>query len=173
MEVSWTLSEIDEGVKFLVLRAEDPVREFDNIDAAVIGRDGLSFAVKDMSCEPGKTYVYRVELEQEGSRRILFETGPVSAPAMPLALFQNAPNPFNPSTSIGFHLPERSRVRIDVYDVTGRLMATLLDGVCPGGSHTVEWNGLDRAGSRVSSGVYFYRLVAGKSVLTRKMVLLR
>ena len=173
IEISWTLSEADEGVEFIVLRAEDPGRIFEEIDGASIERDGMRFILKDLAYEPGVTYVYRVELEEESGRRILFETEKISSPALPFTLFQNVPNPFNPSTSIGFYLPERCRVRVDVYDVAGRHVSTLVDGVRPGGSHTVEWNGVDKTGIQAASGVYFYRLVAGKTVQTKKMVMLR
>jgi hypothetical protein len=173
IEISWTLSEVGEETEFYVLRAEARGMIFKGIDGARLERDGMEFVLKDLSYEPGMTYVYRVELEEQGSRRVLFETDEINAPALPLTLMQNVPNPFNPSTTIGFYLPEKSHVRVDVYDVTGRHMSTLIDEVRPGGSHSVEWNGVDKAGSTAASGVYFYRLIAGKTVLTNKMVMLR
>ena len=173
IEISWTLSEADEGTEFFVLRAETPGMIFEEIAGARLERDGMKFVLNDLSCEPGLTYVYRVEFEEESNRHVLFETDEISAPALPMSLFQNVPNPFNPSTSIGFYLPERCHVRIDVYDVTGRLVSTLMNEVRSGGSHTAEWNGVDRTGKAVASGVYFYRLIAGKTVLTKKMVMLR
>jgi flagellar hook assembly protein FlgD len=105
---------------------------------------------------------------------VLFETGAVSTPAMPLTLRQNHPNPFNPSTTIEYYLPEAAVVTLDVYSADGKLVARLARGERQErGTHTVCWSGLDGQGSAVSSGVYFYRLQAGKETLSRKMVLMR
>jgi len=89
-------------------------------------------------------------------------------------LEQNYPNPFNPQTTIAFSLKQRGRVRVDVYNVAGQLVKTLLDETRAAGSHTdVRWDGTDAHGSRVASGVYLYRLVSNEFSDTRKMVLLK
>lgn len=86
----------------------------------------------------------------------------------------NHPNPFNPSTTITFSLPAAASVSLEVYDVQGRLVRTLISGdAFPIGSHDVVWNGKNNRGVEVSSGVYFYRLTAGAETLTRKAVLLK
>lgn len=90
-----------------------------------------------------------------------------------LDLAQNVPNPFNPVTTVAFRLPAPVEVRLRVYDVRGREVATLLDGPMDGGKHAVVWNGTDDGGREVASGVYWYRLEAAGRVLSRKMVLLR
>lgn len=89
------------------------------------------------------------------------------------ALAEIWPNPFNPSTSIRFSISYKTDVRIAVYDVSGRLVRTLRDGVMDAGYHAVQWNGLSDRGTSVASGVYFCRMSAGKTEETRKMVLLR
>ncbi len=83
-------------------------------------------------------------------------------------LFQNYPNPFNPSTEIRYDLSARARVVLKVFDMLGREVATLVDGIKEAGSHDVIWNA-----GRSASGVYFYRLQAGDFVRIRKMVVLR
>ncbi|MGM0460258.1 MAG: T9SS type A sorting domain-containing protein [Bacteroidota bacterium] len=83
-------------------------------------------------------------------------------------LYQNYPNPFNPSTTIGFELGTAERVALDVYDITGRKVAELIDGPMSAGYHTVRFDG-----SRLSSGVYFYRLTANNFVQTRRLVLVK
>jgi len=88
-------------------------------------------------------------------------------------LGQNFPNPFNPETVIQVDLPEPMRVDLVIYDVEGRLVARLADGVAPAGTSTYRWNGRDSAGHAVASGVYVYQLKAGKGTISRKMVLLR
>ena len=89
------------------------------------------------------------------------------------ALNQNYPNPFNPATTIAFDLPLSSRVTLEVFDITGRLVRTLVDGQMPAGRHRVIWDGRGEAGQPVASGVYLYRLQAGDFVQTRKMVLMQ
>jgi hypothetical protein len=90
-----------------------------------------------------------------------------------VTLAQNVPNPFNPSTSIKIGLPAGGRVELSIYDTAGRLVRTLVEGTLAQGFRSVEWDGTDGAGHRVSSGVYFYRLDAGGETITRKMVLLK
>ena len=173
IEVAWTIAATDEAYAFAVSRAVGD-GEFAAISSADIAHDGLSFAFVDRGVEPGTTYRYRVSVMDEGGARVLFETGAVSTPAMPLALHQNHPNPFNPSTTITYYLPEASVVTLDVYSADGKLVARLVDREAQArGTHTARWSGLDARGSAVSSGVYFYRLQAGKETLSRKMVLMR
>jgi unsaturated rhamnogalacturonyl hydrolase len=101
-------------------------------------------------------------------------TGVLEAPpALSMKLEQNVPNPFNPTTTIGFSLAEALPARLIVYDVAGRRVKTLVDETTTAGPHRVTWDGTDDAGRRVASGVYFYRLTAGASTETKKMMLLK
>ena len=88
-------------------------------------------------------------------------------------LVQNYPNPFNPTTTIMFGLREAVYVTLRVYDASGRLVKVLVEGKRDIGHHKVVWEGADDHNNSVASGVYFYRLVAGDFIQTRKMVLLR
>jgi len=88
-----------------------------------------------------------------------------------LALRQNLPNPFNPATSIAFDLPRAGEARLEVFDVQGRHVRTLLDANLPAGAHAAVWDGRDERRRRVSSGVYFYRLSHASETRVRKMVL--
>jgi hypothetical protein len=90
-----------------------------------------------------------------------------------LALEANNPNPFNPETTIRFSLPEASDVSLDVYDIGGRLVETIVRGHFEAGRHEAVWLGLDSDGRPAASGTYFYRLRAGDKVLTGKMTLIR
>lgn len=90
-----------------------------------------------------------------------------------LTLHQNYPNPFNPTTVIAFELPQAAPVHIDVINVLGQTVATLVDEPMSAGQHEVEWNGKDERGHEAASGVYFYRLTADEQSLVRKMVLVR
>jgi subtilisin family serine protease len=98
--------------------------------------------------------------------------GPVIAPPV-LALAQNAPNPFNPTTTIEFSLPARGAITVRVHDLRGRLVQTLAEGEFDAGLHRIRWDGTDSAGRGVASGTYVYELRAADRVLGRKMGLLK
>ncbi len=88
-------------------------------------------------------------------------------------LFQNYPNPFNPSTTIAYQLPERSHVKLAIYDITSRQVRTLVDEVQLAGNYRTAWDGTDEYGRSVSSGVYISVLEAGKYKQTKKLILLK
>ncbi len=88
-------------------------------------------------------------------------------------LKQNYPNPFNPFTVIGFELPQAMDIEINVYNVLGQKIRTLINSVIKPGSHIITWNGMDDRGNHVASGIYLYRLQADKFLQTRKMLLVR
>ncbi|MBU0742037.1 T9SS type A sorting domain-containing protein [bacterium] len=94
-------------------------------------------------------------------------------PETGLRLDQNHPNPFNPSTTIRYALPARSHIRIGVYDVTGREVAVLQDGVQGEGGQEVHWDGADRKGQALGAGMYFVRLEAGDEIRFTKMMMVR
>lgn len=110
--------------------------------------------------------------------RIIFSGTTTSAdgdlPTAPKAftLLQNYPNPFNPSTVIRFVLPQSGQARLAVYDILGRRIRTLVEGMRPAGEQQVMWDGRDDAGATVASGIYFYRLEANGLTQTRKLTLL-
>jgi len=91
----------------------------------------------------------------------------------PFILDQNAPNPFNPLTTVGFSLAAASTVELSVYDITGRLVTTIASGEFSAGSHAAVWDGRDDAGRETASGIYFYVMTAGDTQERRKMVLLK
>jgi len=88
-------------------------------------------------------------------------------------LAQNHPNPFNPSTTISFELPRAEQVKLAIYAVNGRRIATLLSDEMVAGPHQVVWNGRDDRGQQMASGTYFYRLQTGSQELTRRMILIK
>jgi hypothetical protein len=102
---------------------------------------------------------------------------PVDLPKTVLSvndLRQNYPNPFNPTTTIKYQVKVDGRVTLNVYNVAGQLIRTLVDETVKAGLiHEVKWNGDNNAGSRVSSGVYFYKLTTGDYTQTKKMVVLK
>jgi len=96
------------------------------------------------------------------------------APDRPaFSLTQNHPNPFNPATQISFSLPEAQTVRLSIYTVDGRKVATLLSADLPAGAHSVIWDGKNDRDQKMASGTYFYNIEAGPYSLTKRMMLVK
>ncbi len=85
----------------------------------------------------------------------------------------NYPNPFNPTTTIAYSLPECQRVEVSVYNIKGQKVRTLVSDVQDPGVHTVTWDGTDRAEKTVASGVYFCKVESGDNVTVRKMLMIK
>jgi len=116
------------------------------------------------------------------AERLLLEAYEQSKPGLPAklpkisSLAQNSPNPFNPSTTISYTVASVESlvpVRLEVFNLRGRPVRTLVDEVVQPGQYSYFWQGLDDHGEKLSSGVYFYRLRAGDFVTTRKMVIVK
>jgi hypothetical protein len=172
--VTWTVSEAADAGQFGVYRKDvSSTRAWAEVSVEIEGR-GTSYSFTDPTCVAGSGYRYRVDVADESGRQTLFETDAMTIPAATAELYQNVPNPFNPSTSVRYYLPREAAVTLRIYDTAGRLVATLVDDeVRAAGPHVVEWNGRDTDGRMAASGVYFYRLDSGKYTASRKMVLLR
>jgi hypothetical protein len=89
------------------------------------------------------------------------------------AVHQNYPNPFNPSTSMQIDLPELTRVNVVIYDAVGREVHKLINEEFLPGYHTLSWNGTDRSGRQVASGIYFIRVLTQGNTKTIKSMLIR
>ena len=114
-------------------------------------------------------------ITSDGSARFTIKVGPMTTAAesefgLPteITLNQNYPNPFNPSTQISFSLPQAMHVTVKVYDMLGREVATLLNNTASAGMTTIQYTA-----SNISSGMYYYRLQAGETSITKKMMLLK
>ena len=94
-------------------------------------------------------------------------------PETGLLLKRSYPNPFGPSTTISYSLPTQSHVRLGVYNVAGREVAVIQDGVREAGPHEASWDGADGNGLQLGAGVYFVRLDAEGESRTSKMLLMR
>jgi hypothetical protein len=100
------------------------------------------------------------------------EDNPIVNPVT-YALSQNYPNPFNSSTRISYDIPMAGHVQVNIYNIEGRLIQTLVNGNADPGTHHVTWNGLNNNGAAVSTGVYLYSLQAGDFQAVKKMVYLK
>ena len=92
---------------------------------------------------------------------------------MTIKLHQNYPNPFNPETTLTYELPQTMWVKLEVYNITGQKVSTLVNSKQSVGQYSVKWHGKDDSGNHLSSGVYLYRLQAGSFVQSHQMLLVR
>jgi hypothetical protein len=139
-------------------------------------RMGADLAVRlvQKDLEMGAHYAYRLVGE---TGEVVHETAGIYIPVTRAALGQNFPNPFNPTTQIEYWVPDgagrAAAVSLEVYDIHGARVRTLVAASQPAGRYRVEWDGRNNAGTTVGSGVYFYRLVTAQFSATKKMLLLK
>ncbi len=173
IEIRWRMSEIARETEFSVSRRDRDGAFFTELQGAVSVGSGPEYFYGDSEADPGTEYIYRVDVKGIEGARTLFETGPIGCQPVATCLGLNRPNPFNPVTSIAYNIGQSSRVSLAVYDVSGKKVAVLAEGVEEPGEHIAVWDGTDDQGRRVSSGVYFARLEVGKKVFNRKMILMK
>lgn len=90
-----------------------------------------------------------------------------------ITLYQNYPNPFNPETSINFNLPEDDYITLKIYDISGKLIHTLVEDYKLSGHYSIKWNGENENGEVVSSGLYLYQITSSKYSITKGMLILK
>lgn len=157
------------------------VREATDGAPFYISGDGASWARFDAAYELG---VEPVRALLRGGARVLSEMdgevllvggGGDEGPPKPVqtVLAKPFPNPFNPRVELAYSLAQPGRVTLQVFDVKGRLVDTLVSQAQPVGRYTEVWNGTDHEGESVASGVYFARFVSGEARMTHRMVLIR
>lgn len=135
-----------------------------------IGNDWDQMKITHIVRDPDPDILY-VGTDESGIYEIdLSSSSTGDVPALPDAftLYQNYPNPFNPNTTICYEVREASHARLDVYDMSGRLIETLADKYHLAGAYTVSWDA-----SKYSSGLYIYRLGCGEKHMSRKMLLIK
>ncbi|UCG53331.1 MAG: Ig-like domain-containing protein [Candidatus Latescibacterota bacterium] len=172
VELTWDVASDEEIRGFRIHR-----RQGDDDHTVIVSgpelivRDATKYV--DHSTRGGKAYEYTLGVVLESGEEALSQPVRVKTKAYSLALFQNYPNPFNPNTTISFTLPAKQHVALTIYNVEGKRVTTLVDEVLSEGYQKFTWNSTNAKGNPVSSGVYFYKLHAGKRTLTKKMVLLK
>jgi len=125
------------------------------------------YSFVDLSRQSGIIYYRLKQIDLDGSFTYSNEIKVEFAPTI-FSLEQNYPNPFNPVTTINYSIPVQENVRLEVYNILGQKVATLVNEVKPTGKYSVEFNAVSFA-----SGIYIYKLTSGKNTLTRKMLLLK
>ncbi|MCD5383745.1 T9SS type A sorting domain-containing protein [candidate division WOR-3 bacterium] len=157
---------------------EGEYKERKTLDAE--GRPNI-YEWTDSDVKPGTTYFYKLgDVDRSGN---VTWHGPEMATAklselIPFGISQNYPNPVSNSTTIEYYVPgkvdkQSSYVTLQIFDITGSLVRTLVSGEKISGRHEIEWHREDERGRRVGAGIYLYRLSVGDDVETRKMVVVR
>lgn len=191
VELTWTTATETDNKGFVVERSLDG-KNFIEIasyktNTALIGRgtsaSETNYKYTDSRVSYGSTYHYRlVDVSYEGIRNenetiritVKSETSESAIVNLDYELQQNFPNPFNPSTQINFSIARAGVVTLNVYNVSGQLVKTLVNNSFDKGNYNVEWNGTNSNGSQVSSGVYLYKLTTSNGFsATKKMFLIK
>ena len=126
-----------------------------------------------LSDDPGLIEVVSGQLVNSAYQGVDMRVKKAQALPMVMALYQNFPNPFNPSTEIRFDIPTARDVKLRVYNQLGQTVRTLVQTRMKAGSYRINWDGMSEAGHGVSSGIYFYSLEAGDYSQIRKMTLVK
>ena len=153
--------------------------ERDEIFLVNLGKPAINI-MKDESNPEQTEFWYLVVSDKtlvEAEEEIVVENAAAELPRV-FSLSPNYPNPFNPSTTIKFQLPDKNgttamRTVLRVYDILGRVVRTIVDEDMSPGFYTKQWDGLNDNGVGISSGVYFYSITAGKFRKTKKMLLIK
>jgi hypothetical protein len=170
VNLSWRVT-TDEVIRgFVVYRRQAQAPERPLFDDP-LPPDAVSY--RDETTRSATAYTYTLAAVRDDGTEVRSTPANVTTPALALSLGPNVPNPFNASTRISFTLARSTRVVLQVYDVRGARVATLVDDARPEGQHSVEWNGVDEQGRRVASGTYFCKLTAGKETVSQKLSILR
>ncbi len=161
---------------YQIARAEAELGRYDIVTKQMVPSSGSasggSYEYRDATISANRSYWYKLrEVSDDG---LGAEYGPYKVTfRVTNRLDQNVPNPFNPTTTIAYAIASDNNVSLTIYDVAGRKVRTLVNERQKADMYKLAWDGVNDAGSRVASGVYFYKLVAGKFTQTKKMVLLK
>ncbi|MBN2356653.1 T9SS type A sorting domain-containing protein [candidate division KSB1 bacterium] len=179
IELTWITRSETDNLGFNILRADSEHGSFKRVNARLISGAGntqneCQYKYIDREVEVNRTYYYRLQDVDYAGRMMTHDVIniAVKAPEM-YALHHNYPNPFNPTTTIGFKLKETGLTTLEVYNIKGQVVKKLIDTKIKAGVHSITWDGTDMNGILLPSGVYFYRMRVNDFRETHKMQFLR
>ncbi len=184
VDVSWSVESEDNTAGYNLYRKADGDKEYTKVNADVIKSagetDDVVYHYLDTPPSAGK-YWYMLEVvsldgqTEELGTIVTTVMSSVETNVIPkeFALYQNYPNPFNPTTTIKYDLPKDSYVTIDIYDILGNRVKRLVHDNIQAGAHSVVWDATNDFGSKVSTGIYMYRITAGDFSKIHKMILMK
>ncbi|MGQ9806213.1 MAG: T9SS type A sorting domain-containing protein [Chlorobiales bacterium] len=176
IELVWRTASEQDNLGFILLRDGEEIESYRN-DLRLRG-NGTTLAESqykflDEAVEVGRTYTYRLRSVDLNGTIHDYDLSAIATAIEKITvyqLFQNYPNPFNPETVIEYQLPEPSIVKLEVFDILGRKVTTLVDRRQEAGAYRVQF---EASSFSLSSGVYFYRLTAGAFISTKKMLFVK
>jgi hypothetical protein len=178
--LNWTTASELNNLGFNLYRQDTESKTWTLVNDELIAGQGntssaTDYSYSDAKVAAGATYKYKLESVSANGVSVEEKVTEVVVPIPDqYVLFNNYPNPFNPTTNIRFQLPEAQNIKLYIYDMSGSLIKTLVNNQnYPSGEHIVSWDATDGAGNRVSTGIYLYRFQAGSFVKTGKMVLVK
>ncbi|MCK4640423.1 MAG: T9SS type A sorting domain-containing protein, partial [Candidatus Marinimicrobia bacterium] len=161
--ICWDLEDVHDDVQLTLINTQTQT-EIDMMDVneySITTPSGSGFQTMDFQVLSVRTDLIAVGIDP-------VETTPAS-----FSLGQNYPNPFNPTTTIQYHIPRNEWVQLDIYNLQGELVKTLWSGDKAAGDYRVQWNGTDKLGRPVASGIYLSKLVTPTMTASKKMLLLK
>jgi hypothetical protein len=165
--MTMTLQVVDKEPAFLFL-GKQPLAA--GAAAGLVCVDGEHARMRRLGLPPGVPQGSPVAVINGAEEPGIGNTGALTRAGLAL---ESSPNPFNPATTISYRLVEPASILLAVYDAAGRCVATLAEGYCASGQHTIRWDGRDTSGRPLSSGIYFALLRTGAERVIHKMSLLR
>ncbi len=175
VHLAWSTNYETNNAGFNILRATAANGQYSKINENMIpANENKVYEFRDTKVKVGETYYYKLEDISINGVRTEHEAIKIHV-AKPdkFELSQNFPNPFNPSTKIYYQLADPAFVKLTVYNLLGQEVITLVSEDKDAGYHVAMWNGIDKHGTQMASGIYYYRIVAGSFVQAKKMVLIK
>ncbi len=173
--LEWNTSMENQNAGFHVLRSRRKDGQFFRVNEKIIppNESGV-YTFCDPMYKAGQKYLYKLQDVTTWGKTT--DHGPIEAVIdLPknFDLSQNYPNPFNPVTRVRFQLPKLTPVKLEVFNIRGELVKTLVDRHVEAGYHIAVWDATNNYGARVSSGIYYYRITAGRFIHVKKMAFLK
>ncbi len=173
--ISWKTGFEVGNAGFQVQRGLTAGGPYETLNSTLVApRNDRTYTFVDATARAGQTYYYRLADVDLAGRVTVHPPVAVAVPVpSQYRLSQNYPNPFNPVTTIRYELPKSGSVRLEVFDILGRVVRTLVDQTQEAGYHSISWDGRNDMGEALSSGVYYLRMEAGQYRAVVKMALVR
>lgn len=174
--LSWNTASETDNACFLLYRNGNVIAR---IEAAGTSSEPHDYAYTDTQVIPGNSYTYVLADLSYANDEVVHEdhaltvTIEESSSVQEFALEANYPNPFNPITEIPYTLSSHEKVELNIYDIKGMLVRTLVDGDQAAGYHKSVWDGKNNRGESVNSGLYIAKIIAGDFIATQKMLLVK
>ena len=175
IELNWETTVEANNAGFNIFRKSSKDTEYEKINFRLIQpNETKEYSYFDKDVKVGEYYKYKLEDVSLTGERVMHD--PIEVFVVKpekYVLSQNYPNPFNSSTYIRYQMPEQNHVSIRIYNLLGQEVITLADEIKEAGYHALIWDGMDKRGNFVGSGIYYYRIKSGSFSQTKKMVLLK